>query len=111
MMNTSPLIQMDALRTGLKQMVLSECNVDGVVPENVSDHDPVIGGTGALKLDSLDAVEIVAALEKNFGFRLENVGAARKIFKSFALMSEYVAKNAQDEKIDAFVARFGREKI
>ncbi|MES2854679.1 MAG: phosphopantetheine-binding protein [Bdellovibrionota bacterium] len=89
------------LRNGLKKMVIKECNVEGFTPEQIDDDDPVIGGK--MPLDSLDAVEIVAALERSFDIRLESAGASRKIFKSFEVMADYVVQNATPEKVRAFV--------
>ena len=94
-----------ALRTGLKWMVIRECNVEGASATQIGDDEPVIGGQDRLRLDSLDAVEIVAAIERDFGFKLETVGAARKIFKSFAVMSDYIQQNVPEPAIEAFIVK------
>jgi acyl carrier protein len=104
MISDSPLDYSQALRSGLKQLVLRECNVGGVDADQISDDEPVIGGSGAFQLDSLDAVEIVAAIERTFGIRVESVGASRKIFESFAVLADYIAANGPRERVEAFVA-------
>ncbi|MDR2215498.1 MAG: phosphopantetheine-binding protein [Nevskiaceae bacterium] len=93
-----------ALLRGLKKMVIRECNVRDITLEEIGDDEPIIGER--LPLDSLDAVEIVAALERYFGIRLESAGASRKVFRSFRTMAEFVSANANGEKIAIFVTRF-----
>jgi acyl carrier protein len=74
----------------LKLMLIQECNVKNCTPDDIGDHDPLIGGSGKLQLDSLDAVEIVSALERTYAIRLDNPGEARKVLETFASMREYV---------------------
>ena len=89
----------------LKRMVIEECNVKNLAPSEIGDDEAIIGGPGPLRLDSLDAVEIVTALERHFGLRLESAGASRKIFRSFKAMSEFVSQNASPDRLQAFVSR------
>ena len=91
------------LRLGLKQMVIRECNVKNLAPAQITDVEPIIGGTGALALDSLDAVEIVSALERNFGIKLEDAGSARGVVKNIEAMSDFVVANTPPEKVESFV--------
>jgi acyl carrier protein len=90
-----------SLVLGLKKLVIEECRVEGVTAETLTNDEPIIGGK--LPLDSLDAVEIVAAIERCFGIRIENAGASRKIFQSFKVMAEYVLENASEDRINAFI--------
>jgi acyl carrier protein len=92
---------MKKLIPSLKSMVIRECNVEGFSPEQIQDHEPIIGGP--MPLDSLDAVEIVAALERSFGIRLESAGSSRHIFKSFNVMAEYVLKNSEPDRVSKFL--------
>jgi acyl carrier protein len=94
---------LNALRAQLKRLVIRECNVKNLAPEQIGDEDAIIGGQGPLVLDSLDAVEIVSALERSFDLKLENAGAARGVVKSFRAMSDFVIENAPPEKIQAFL--------
>lgn len=89
----------------LKRMVIEECNVKDVAPAQIGDDDVVIGGQGALRLDSLDAVEIVTSLERHFGIRLESAGDSRKIFRSFNVMSEFITENATPDRLQAFISK------
>jgi acyl carrier protein len=77
----------------LKKMVIDSCNVKNCLPEDIDDTEQMIGGRGKLKLDSLDAVEIVMSIEKTYGIKIENPGAARKMMKSFLTLADFVKTN------------------
>jgi acyl carrier protein len=81
------------LALDLKKMLIQVCNVKNCTPEDVGDEDPLIGGQGKLRLDSLDAVEIVSALELNYGLRLNDPGEARKVLQTFTTLHNFVMQN------------------
>lgn len=86
---------MDDLSLKLKRMLIQVCNVKNCAPEDIDENDQLIGGNGKLRLDSLDAVEIVSALEREYGLRLDGPGDARQVLRTFATLREYVAKKKQ----------------
>jgi len=74
----------------LKELLIRECNVKNCTPDDIRDEDQLIGGTGKLKLDSLDAVEIVSALERTYSIHLDDPGQARKVMRTFGTLRDYV---------------------
>ncbi len=60
-------------------------------PEEVGDDDPLFGDGNVLGLDSIDALEIVMALQEKYGVRIDDKNQARFILKSIATIAEYVA--------------------
>ena len=56
-----------------------------------SSSRPLFGD--GLGLDSIDALEIILILEKNYGVRLANSTEARPVFYSVKTLAEYVAAN------------------
>jgi acyl carrier protein len=46
-----------------------------------------------LGLDSIDALELIVLLEKNYGIKLANPAEGKDIFKSVATIADYVDKN------------------
>lgn len=83
------------LNMALKRMLIQECNVKNCTPEEIGDNDQLIGGSGKLQLDSLDAVEIVSALERNYAIRLDNPGDAKKVLRTFSTLRDYVLENGK----------------
>jgi len=49
-----------------------------VTADNISDDLPLFG-PGSLGLDSVDALQLVVALDKNFGFKIRDPEAAKQI--------------------------------
>ncbi|MBQ6087308.1 MAG: acyl carrier protein [Bacteroidales bacterium] len=83
---------MDDLIRELKEKVIETLNLDGMTPEDIDDHAPLFGAEG-LGLDSIDVLELLILLEKNYGIRLASPQEGRKVFQSFAVIADYVAAN------------------
>lgn len=83
---------MDDIIRELKEKVIETLNLDGMTPEDIDDHAPLFGAEG-LGLDSIDVLELLILLEKNYGIRLASPQEGRKVFQSFAVIADYVAAN------------------
>jgi acyl carrier protein len=79
------------IRTRLKQLLVSSLSLEGVKPEDIKDDAPLFNE--GLGLDSLDAVEIVVLLQRNFGLEVKDMEMGRKIFRSVNTLAEYVYEN------------------
>ena len=62
-----------------------------MTPEEIEDDAPLFGE--GLGLDSIDALELIVLLEKNYGIKLANPAEGKAIFKSVATIADYVSKN------------------
>jgi acyl carrier protein len=54
--------------------------------------DQLLFGPGSLGLDSVDALQLVVALDKNFGLKIPDPGAAKEILQSVNTIAEAVQK-------------------
>ena len=86
-------IQLAEIRTRLKQLLVTSLNLENVRPEDIKDDAPLFNE--GLGLDSLDAVEIVVLLQRNFGLEVKDMEKGRKIFQSVNTLAEYVYENTQ----------------
>jgi acyl carrier protein len=59
---------------------------------DISDEQPLFG-PGSLGLDSVDALQLVVALDKNFGLKIPDPAAAKQILQSVNTIAEAVQKN------------------
>lgn len=83
---------MEQLINELKLKVIDALNLDGMTPEDIDDNAPLFGDEG-LGLDSIDVLELIVLLEKNYGIRLASPAQGKEVFKSIAVMADYIAQN------------------
>lgn len=79
------------IRKKLKEQLVSHLSLEDVDPANIKD-DEILFGEG-LGLDSLDAVEIVVLLQRNFGIEVKDMSEGRKIFYSIDTLANYIYEN------------------
>lgn len=84
---------MEELILKLKQQIIEALNLEEVKPEDIDTDAPLF--VDGLGLDSIDALELVILLEREYGIRLEDPKANKKIFKSVRTMAEFIDKNRQ----------------
>lgn len=83
---------MENLINELKLKLIESLNLDGMTPEDIQDDAPLFGDQG-LGLDSIDVLELIVLLERNYGIRLDSPSKGKEVFKSVAVMADYIAKN------------------
>jgi acyl carrier protein len=86
------MLDMENLINELKLKVIDALNLDGMTPEGIDDNAPLFGDEG-LGLDSIDVLELIVLLEKNYGIRLASPAQGKEVFQSVAVMAAYVEKN------------------
>ena len=83
---------MNDLVLELKKQIIASLNLEELAPEDIDETAPLFGEEG-LGLDSIDALELIVLLEKNYGIRLANAAEGKSIFTSVKSIAEYVVKN------------------
>lgn len=81
---------MENLIEEIKQKVIDALNLEGMAPEDLDPNAPLFGEEG-LGLDSIDVLELIVLLEKNYGIRLATPQEGKAVFQSIAVMADYVA--------------------
>jgi len=87
----------ESLEKELVELIVKVCNVLDPIPDDISFDDPIIGADSVFGLDSLDAVEIVVAVEKTYKVRIDAQETSRKIFKSINTLAEFIRQRASEE--------------
>ena len=82
---------MDQLINQLKEEIIEVLNLEEVTPADIDNDAPLFGD--GLGLDSIDALELIVLMEKNYGIRLTDPAQGKEIFKSVAVMADYINKN------------------
>lgn len=73
----------------LKLQIIDALNLEGMTPGQIDDDAPLFGD--GLGLDSIDVLELIVLIEKNYGIRLTSPAEGKQVFQSVAVMAEYVA--------------------
>ncbi len=79
------------IRKKLKELLVASLSLEDVKPADIKD-DEILFGEG-LGLDSLDAVEIVVLLQRNFGLEVKDMNEGKKIFYSIDTLARYILEN------------------
>ena len=80
------------LKEELKEKIIDALNLEDIVVTDLEDDAPLFGEDG-LGLDSIDALELIVLLEKNYGIKISDPKEGKNIFKSVNVMADYVEKN------------------
>ncbi len=83
---------MEDLITEIKEKVIEALNLDGMTPADIDNDAPLFGDEG-LGLDSIDVLELIVFLEKNYGIRLATPQEGKAVFQSVAVMADYVKEH------------------
>lgn len=82
---------MENLIEEIKKQIIEVLNLEDMSSDEIETDAPLFG-TG-LGLDSIDALELIVMLEKQYGIKLANPAEGKAIFKSVATMADYVSQH------------------
>lgn len=83
---------MEEIISELKTQIIDVLNLEDMTPEDIDAKAPLFGDEG-IGLDSIDALEIIVLLEKNYGIRLANAAEGKAIFTSIESIAKFVHEN------------------
>ena len=79
------------LKQQLKKQIVEFLNLINVKPEDIKDDEPLFG-TG-LGLDSIDSIELIVLLSREYGITIQDPKEGRKILVDINTMAAYIEKN------------------
>ena len=79
----------DSLTLRLKNLIITTLKLDGVRPEDIPDDEPLIGSP-RFGLDSVDALEIVLALEREFKVKIGSSEESRQALATVNTLAAYL---------------------
>jgi acyl carrier protein len=83
---------MEKLLSELKVKIIEILNLANVYPEDIDENDQLIGGK--LGLDSIDLLEMVMMVEKDYGITINNKELGEKVFASLKALAMHIEQHA-----------------
>ena len=88
-------MERETLKLEIKRLLIAELDLRGKTEVDILDEAPLFGG--GLGLDSLDALQIAAALEERFGVNIPEGDEARAVFASVDAIAAHVLASTAHE--------------
>ena len=80
--------QLDGMIAELKEKIIATLGLMDVKPEDIVDDGRLVGGD--LGIDSIDVLELVMMMEKDYGIKIENKELGAKVFASVRTLATFV---------------------
>ncbi|PKB15936.1 phosphopantetheine-binding protein [Flavobacterium sp. 5] len=82
---------MEALKNELKSKIIEILNLEEITVSDINDDDALFGD--GLGLDSIDALELIVMLDKDYGIKLVDPKEGKAIFQSIEIMATYITEH------------------
>ena len=80
-----------ALKQRLKEQIIEFLNLTDLKPEDIKDDDELFGG--GLGLDSIDSLELIVLLNREYGITIKDPKEGRKVLVDVNTMIEYIQQH------------------
>jgi acyl carrier protein len=87
---------LDSLERELYHMIIETCRVADPPAEEPSPDAAIIGPTSAFGLDSLDAVEVVVAVQSRYNVRIDAQETSRQVLQSLRTLAQFIRARQAD---------------
>ena len=81
------------LKQQLKKQIIEFLNLTSLTPEQIRDDQPLFGDGEGLGLDSIDSLELIVLLNREFGIVIKDPKEGRKVLVDVNTMVAYIEKN------------------
>ena len=81
----------DELINEVKQLIIDSLRIEGMSPDEIETDAPLFGE--GLGLDSIDALQLVVAMEKQYGVVVADAATGAIVFASVSSMADYIREN------------------
>ena len=73
-----------------KKLILESLNFEDVQPDEIRDDVSLLSGENTITIDSIDVLEVVVAIQKNFDVKIQDQNHARLIVDTVDTIAEFV---------------------
>ena len=83
---------MNKLVEELKIKLIDILNLADLTPEDIDEKAQLVGGE--IGIDSIDVLEMVVMIEKDYGVKINNKEVGEKVFSTLNALAEYIRENS-----------------
>ncbi len=83
-------MEKEELKQHLKKQIIKFLNLTTLKPEDIKDDEPLFGG--GLGLDSIDSLELIVLLKRQYGIIIQDPKEGRKVLVDVNTMVDYIEK-------------------
>ena len=81
-------MEKEALKEQLKVQIIQFLNLTDLIPADIKDNEPLFGD--GLGLDSIDSLELIVLLKKEYGIDIRDPKEGRKALVDINTMADYI---------------------
>jgi len=85
---------MDKLIKDLQIKIVEVLNLIDVQPDDIKADEQLVGGN--LGIDSIDVLEMVIMIEKDYGVKIDNRELGVKVFANLRTLAEYIHEKSPE---------------
>lgn len=86
-------MNLEELKQQLKNQIIEALRLQDVKPADIDDQAPLFGE--GLGLDSIDSLELMVLLERNYGIRITDAREGKKVMSSVDSMARYIQEHSK----------------
>lgn len=85
-------VEIAKLKTEIKEVILNSLNITDITPGDIENSAPLFAKGNILGLDSIDAIELIMTIQKQFNVRIADQNLARHVLESIDTIAEFLIK-------------------
>lgn len=82
---------MHDLKEELKMKIIEQLNLEDMKTTDIADDEPLFGD--GLGLDSIDALELIVLLDKDYDIKITDPKEGKEIFTSINVLADFIEQN------------------
>lgn len=85
-------VQVSELKLEIKELIIQTLNIKNIRAEDVQDAVPLFSRENILDLDSIDAIELVMAIQNKYDVRIGDQNVARNVLESIDSIADFLIR-------------------
>lgn len=77
----------------LKIKIIDTLNFEDITPDDIVEHHQLVGGE--LGIDSIDVLELVMMIDKDYGIKIDNKELGEKVFANLISLASFIYENSR----------------